>query len=65
MINFLKYVAAFFVLVFLLTGWFLVILGLCEAVLHFPTIIVSLASVVAILIFGMMLIQFKKILFGK
>ena len=68
MINFLKYVAAFVVLVLFFTGVFLLGLGLCEAGLHFPIIhiiVASLALVVAVLIFWMMLVQFKKFLFGK
>jgi len=66
--NFLKYVVAFVVLILMIIGSFLAGLGLCEAGLHFPIIHIivgSLALVVAVLIFWMMLVQFKKFLFDK
>ena len=68
MINFLKYVVAFFVLILMIIGSFLAGLGLCAAGLHFPIIhiiIASLALVAVVLLFWMTLVQFKKFLFGK
>ena len=68
MINFLKYVAAFVVLVLGTIGIYILFIGLMELRLQFP--IIKIIWVVILSIFGIGLIcgsviKVKKVLFGK